>query len=142
MFPSLYDHPIPPPPSLQLIQMLQPRQHHLLTRLLNLARQKNLIQNRVHLVEIKHQIQFTDIPEELIQDFDEEMDRFQISQFVVVGVDAHAEEEPCVPPVDDLGGGEVLPDQGGGVHGVVGGGGGGGAEFDEVRLVFLVAGGD
>ena len=30
-------------PSLQLIQMLQPRQHHLFTRLLNLPRQKHLI---------------------------------------------------------------------------------------------------
>lgn len=48
------------------------------------------------------------------------MDGFQVREFVVVGVDADAEEEPRVPPVDDL---EV-------------------PEFDEVGLVFLVAGGD
>ena len=62
--------------SLQLIQMLQPRQHHLLTRLLDLARQKNLIQNRIHFIEIKHKVQFTDISEELIQHLHKEMDRF------------------------------------------------------------------
>ena len=48
------------------------------------------------------------------------MDGLQIREFVVVGVDADAEEEPRVPPVDDF---KV-------------------AEFDEVGLVFLVAGGD
>jgi hypothetical protein len=41
----LYAHPH----SLQLIQMRQPRQHDLLTRFLNLARQEDLVQNCVHL---------------------------------------------------------------------------------------------
>jgi hypothetical protein len=36
--------------SFQLIQMRQPRQNHLLTRLLNLTRQKNLVQNRINLL--------------------------------------------------------------------------------------------
>lgn len=48
------------------------------------------------------------------------MDGLEIGQFVVVGVDAHAEEQPRVPPVHDL---------------VV-------AELDEVGLVFLVPGRD
>jgi len=47
------------------------------------------------------------------------MYRFQISKLVIVGVDAGAEEESCVPSVDDF----VL------------------SELDEVGLVFLVAGG-
>jgi hypothetical protein len=47
------------------------------------------------------------------------MYRLQIRKLVIVGVDARAEEEPCVPSVDDF----VLP------------------ELDEVGLVFLVAGG-
>ncbi len=38
-----------PPPSLELIKMLQPRQHHLLTRLLDLPSQKHLIQNGIDL---------------------------------------------------------------------------------------------
>lgn len=37
------------PRSLQFIQVLQPRQHNLLTRLLNLTRQKHLVENRIHL---------------------------------------------------------------------------------------------
>jgi hypothetical protein len=49
------------------------------------------------------------------------MYRLQIRQLVIIRVDAGAEEEARVPPVDDLG--HV-------------------AELDEVGLVFLVAGGD
>lgn len=44
----------------------------------------------------------------------------QIRQLVIICIDASAEEEPRVPPVDDL----VLP------------------ELDEIRLVFLVSGSD
>lgn len=45
---------------------------------------------------------------------------FQIRQLVVIGVDAYAEEEARVPPVDYFQR----------------------AEFDEVGLVLLVSGGD
>ena len=48
------------------------------------------------------------------------MYRLQIRQLVVVCVDAHAEEEACVPPVDYL---ER-------------------AELDEIGLVLLVSGSD
>ena len=120
--------------------MFQPRQHHLLTRLLDLARQENLVQYRIHLVEVKHQIQLTHVPEKLIQHFNKEMYRFEIRELVVVGVDTYAEEEPRVAAVDDLGTGEVLADEGSGGGGVGGRGGErGGSEFDEVGLVFLVA---
>ena len=44
----------------------------------------------------------------------------QIRKLVIVGVNTDAEEEACVAPVDDFQG----------------------AEFDEVGLVLLVAGGD
>ena len=99
--------------------MLQPRQHHLLTRLLNLAGEEHLVQDGVHLVEVEDQIQLAHVAEKRVEHLDEEMDRFQIRQLVIVGVDARAEEQARVPPVDDL---------------VV-------AELDEVGLVFLVAGG-
>lgn len=100
--------------------MLQPRQHNLLARLLNLPSQEHFIQYCVDLVEIKHQIQLAHVPKEAVQHLDEEVNRFQIRQLVVVGVDADAEEEAGVAPVDDLQG----------------------AELDEVGLVLLVPGCD
>lgn len=71
-----------------------------------------------YLVKVEHQIQLTHIPKERIQHLDEEVYRLQIRQLVVVCIDARAEEQPCVPPVHDLG--HV-------------------AELDEVGLVLLVA---
>jgi len=117
-------HPFPPlivsnlHSSIQLIQVLQPGQHHLLTRLLNLPGQKHLIQNRIHLIKIKHQIQFTHVPEKLVQHLDEEVDGLEVGELVVVGVDTRAEKQPRVPSVHDL---AAAP------------------ELDEVALVFLVA---
>lgn len=100
--------------------MLQPRQHHLLARLLNLPGQEHLVQDRVHLVEVEDQIQLAHVAEEGVEHLDEEVDRLEKRELVVVGVDARAKEEARVPPVDYL---------------VV-------AELDEVGLVFLVARGD
>jgi hypothetical protein len=70
-----------------------------------------------HLIEIKNQVQLTHVPKEAIQHLNEEVDRLQISQLVVVRVHAGAEEEPRVSAVDNL---------------VV-------AELHEVGLVLLVA---
>jgi hypothetical protein len=74
-------------PLLKFIQMLQPRQHNLFTRLFNLSSQEDFIQNSInlfpttpvsnpfvssspfplsYLVKVKHQIQFTHIAKELI----------------------------------------------------------------------------
>ena len=83
--------------------MFQPRQHDRLTRLLDLARQKHLVQDSVDLVEIEDEIQFAHVAEELVQHLDEEVDRFQVGEFVVGRVDAHAEEEAGVASVHDLG---------------------------------------
>ena len=99
--------------------MLQSRQNNLLARLLNLARKEHLIQDGVHLVEVEDQIQLAHVAEEGVEHLDEEVDGLEVGQLVVVGVDAGAEEEPRVAPVDDLVG----------------------AELDEVGLVLLVAGG-
>ena len=90
--------------------MLQ-KHHHRLT----------IILTGTHLVEVENQIQLTDIPEELVQHLDEEMDGFQVRQLVVIGVDADTEEQPRVSAVDDLGAA---------------------AELDEIGLVFLVSGCD
>lgn len=103
---------------LQLVQVLQPRQDDLLTRLLDLAGQEDLVQDGVDLVEVEDQVQLAHVAEEGVQDLDKEVDGLEVGQLVVVGVDAGAEEEAGVPAVDDL---------------VV-------AELDEVGLVLLVAG--
>lgn len=97
--------------------MLQPRQHDLLARLLDLAGQEDLIEDSVDLVEVEDQIQFADVAEESVEDLDEEVNGLEEGELVVVRVDASAEEEARVPPVDDL---------------IV-------AEFDEVGLVLLVS---
>ena len=98
--------------------MLQPRQHNLLACLLDLAGQEDLVQDGVDLVEVEDQVQLADVAEEGVEDLDEEVDGLEEGELIVVCVDAGAEEEAGVPPVDDL---------------VV-------AELDEVGLVFLVAG--
>lgn len=98
--------------------MFQPRQHNLLARLLDLAGQEDLIEDSVDLVEVEDQIQLADVAEESVEDLDEEVDGLEEGELVVVRVDAGAEEEARVPPVDDL---------------VV-------AELDEVGLVLLVSG--
>lgn len=80
--------------------MLQPSQHNLLTRLLNLPSKEDLVKNRIDLVEIENQIQFTDVAEELIQHFDKEVNGLEVGELVVVCVDAGAEEEARVSSVD------------------------------------------
>lgn len=100
--------------------MLQPRQHNLLARLLNLARQKDFIEDGVDLVKVEDEVELADVAEEGVEDLDEEVDGLEEGELVVVCVDAGAEEEAGVAAVDDL---------------VV-------AKLDEVGLVFLVARGD
>jgi len=88
--------------------MFQSSQHNLLTGLFNLASEENFVQDGVDLVEVEHEVQLTDVPEELIEDFNEEVDGFEVSELVVVGVDADTEEEPCVAAVHNLCRGQVL----------------------------------
>ena len=108
---------------LQLIQMLQSRQHDLFTCFLNLACKEHLVENRIHLIpqissdpppslsptpmrthliEIKHQIQLTHIPKEAIQHLDKEVYSLQIRQLIIIRIHADAEEQPRIPSIDDL----------------------------------------
>lgn len=98
--------------------MLQSRQNNLLARLLDLAGQEDLVEDGVDLVEVEDQVQLADVAEEGVKNLDEEVYGLKEGELVVVGVDAGAEEEACIPAVDDL---------------VV-------AELDEVGLVLLVSG--
>jgi len=50
----------------QLIQMLKSRQNNLFTGLFDFSCKKYFVQDRINLVEIKHQIQFTNVPKELV----------------------------------------------------------------------------
>lgn len=99
--------------------MLQSRQHDLLARLLNLTREKDLVEDGIDLVEVEDEVELADVAEEGVEHLDEEVDRLEVGELVVVCVDAGAEEEARVPAVDDF---------------VV-------AVLDKVGLVFLVAGG-
>lgn len=71
-----------------------------------------------HLVEIKNQVQLTNIAKETIQHLDEEVYSLQIRKLIIIRVHARAKEQPRVSPIHDL---------------IV-------AELDEVWLVFLIAG--
>jgi hypothetical protein len=85
-------------PLFQLVQMLQPRKNHLLAGLLDLARKKHLVQDRIdlirspasaastharrgakaNLVEIEHQVQLAHVAEELVQNLHEEVYRLEV----------------------------------------------------------------
>lgn len=97
--------------------MLEAREHDLLGGLLDLAGEEDLVEDGVDLVEVEDEVELAHVAEEGVQHLDEEVDRLQVRQLVVVGVDARAEEKPRVPPVHDL----VVP------------------ELHEVRLVLLVS---
>lgn len=72
--------------------MIKTSQHNVFARFLNLTSQKDFVQNGIHLVEIEHKIQFANVAKESIENFDEKVNGFQISQLVVISVDAHTEE--------------------------------------------------
>jgi len=82
--------------------MVQPRQHHILASFLDLAREEDLVENRIDLVKIENQVELAHVAEEGVQDLNKEVDGFEVSELVVVGVDADAEEEASVAAVDDL----------------------------------------
>jgi len=100
--------------------MLQPCKHNLFTRLLNLARQKHLVKNRIDLVKVENKIKLADVSEKGIEDLDKEVNGLEVGELVIVCVDAGAEEKTCVAAVNNL---------------VV-------SELDKVGLVFLIAGCD
>lgn len=56
----------------------------------------------IYLVKVEDEIQLTHIVEVLIQHFDEVMYSFKVAQVVVIYVDADAEVEPRIAPVNDL----------------------------------------
>jgi len=66
--------------------MLQPREHNLLTRLLDLAGQKHLVEDRIDLVEVEDKIELTDVSEKGIEDLNEEVNDLIVAELDKVGL--------------------------------------------------------
>ncbi len=70
--------------------------------LFHFPRQHEFIQYTVHFIEIKDNIQFTYIGKVTIQEFDKQVHRFQIRQFIVGNVHGNGKEESCISSVNEL----------------------------------------
>ena len=88
--------------SVELVELLHAVQDRLLRRLLHLAREEELVQDHVDLVKVEDKVELAHVPEELVEELDEEVDRLEVEQLIVVHVHAQREKEPGVPPVDEL----------------------------------------
>ena len=87
---------------LDLLQFVQPLHDLFLARLLDLPREDELVDDLVHFVKVEDEVELAHVAEVVVQDLDEEVDRLEERELVVVDVDAELEEQPGVPPVDDL----------------------------------------
>ena len=103
----------------QFLQHLYPFQYLLLTGLLYLSGQDVFIQNGVHAVEVKNDVELTNVGKVAVQKLHEQVDGLQVAELVVGNVHGDGEEQTGVSAVDELVGGI----------------------FDEVG-VLLIAGGD
>ena len=87
---------------LDLLQFVQPFHDLFLARLLDLPREDEFVDDLVHFVKVEDEVELAHVAEVVVQDLDEEVDRLEERELVVVDVDAELEEQPGVPPVDDL----------------------------------------
>lgn len=85
-----------------LVNLLQPGQNHLFAGLLQLSSQKDLVQNRVDLVKVEHQIQLANVAEKRIQNLHKQMNCLQIEQFIVTFIDHNAEKQASIASVNYL----------------------------------------
>jgi hypothetical protein len=87
---------------LHLFQQLDPIQNLPFARLLNLPRQHEFVQNGIHLVEIKDNVQFTHIGKEGIQQFHKQMYRLQVRKLIVGQIHGNRKKQTRVPPVNEF----------------------------------------
>ena len=73
---------------------------HLLARFLKLSTYDELVQNEIHLMEVKYEIQLTYILEILVEDLHEEVNRFQSDELVVSYVTTDCKEEASIATID------------------------------------------
>ena len=53
-------------------------------------------------MEVENQIKLTDIAEEMVQNLNEQVDAFKVSQLIVCYVNAQGEKQACIAPVYNL----------------------------------------
>ena len=87
---------------LHLFEHFDPLQYLSLTRFFQLPRQHEFIQNTVNLVEIKDNIQFTHVAKVRVEEFDKQMNRFQVGQFIVRHVHGNGKKEASVSPINEF----------------------------------------
>jgi hypothetical protein len=87
---------------LHLFHVLDSIQNFSLARFFDFPSQHELIQYGINLVEIKDNIQFTNIAEVTVQELHKQMDGFQVGQFIVVHIHRNREEKTRVSSVDEL----------------------------------------
>ena len=51
-------------------------------------------------MEIEDKVELTHVAEEVVQNFDKQVNTFQVHQLIVSQVNAEGEEQACVSPVD------------------------------------------
>ena len=73
-----------------------------LTGFPDFAGEEHLVDDGIDFVEVENQVQFADVVEILVEDFDEVVDGLEIHEVVVADVDADAKVESRVSSVHDL----------------------------------------
>jgi len=69
---------------------------------LDFSSEKQLINDHVNLVEVENKVELTDVPKEVIKDFNHQMNAFEISKLIVVDVDTKRKVESSIAAVNDL----------------------------------------
>lgn len=73
-----------------------------LTCLSDFSRQEHLVHHRVNLIKVEDKVEFTDIVEIFVEDFNKVVDCFEVAQVIVVDVDADAEVEAGIATVHNF----------------------------------------
>lgn len=87
---------------LQQIRLLDGFQDILLGRLLSLASQQELVQDKIRLLEVKDDIQLTNTAEVFVEQLDVAVDDLQCDQFVVLVLNGTAEIQTGVSFIHDF----------------------------------------
>jgi hypothetical protein len=72
------------------------------TRLFQFPRQHEFIQDTVDLAKVEDNVEFADIAKVGIQQFDKQVNRLQIAEFIVRLVHGNGEKEAGIPPINEL----------------------------------------
>lgn len=87
---------------IEWVECQQLFEHFRLTRLADFPGQKHLVHDRVYFVEVEHQIQLADVVEVFVENLHEVVNGFEITQVVIVHVDADAEVETSIATINNF----------------------------------------